>query len=90
MQFSNDLHVHGRRAGLDLHDKARTVESQWTLSGEDVDAAVRPGRRHLREESLRFEDSGHQFREAMASELLGNAGLDLVPAEALEVEDGLR
>ena len=90
MQFPNDLHVHGRRAGLDLHNEARTVESQGALSGEDIDAAVRAGRRHLRGESLRFEDFGHQVREAMAGELLGNEGLDLVPAKALEVEGGLR
>ena len=68
MQFSNDLQVHGRQAGLALHDETRTVESQGALSSEDIDAAVRAERHHLREESLRFEDSGYSVREVMAGE----------------------
>ena len=89
MQFTDDLHIDWSWARFDLHDQVWTIEPEGSSAREDIDPAIRARRRDLGEEALCPEDSRHEIREAVTGELLSDERLNLVTAEALEIEHRL-
>ena len=89
VEFANNCRRDRCRTRLHLHDQLRRIKTKWTPTGEDVDPAVRAGERDLGEEALGVEDRRHEVGEAMTTELLGDARLDLIAPQTLNVNTRL-
>jgi hypothetical protein len=78
--------VGSNAARFDLHDQTGRFKAEATTPGDDIDALVRAGRRDADDIALGLKDFCDKSRKIMPGESAGDAALDLVPRDLIEID----
>jgi len=73
LELAQHLHIRWSVARLHLDREPRRIEAKWSTASNNVDSAVRAGRRQSNLITLRLQDFGDEFREGMTPELRARA-----------------